>query len=171
MYRKFYLGVKSLSWLTQWVMGIVGAAVLGVLADILMPQGNTKKYINSVLALIMLFVILSPIPTLLNSKWDINAFFGKDSIQANKSIVDNINKQQISIIENALEAKLKEDGYPNASVKIAATYEKDTYKIKLVNADFSDCIIPKDKQSFYENMKTKVKGYLNDNSITVIIYG
>lgn len=154
--------------ISGWILGIIGAAVLCMLADLIMPQGSTKKHIRSVLSIITMFIILSPLPTLLNKDWRIENLF-KDEIKPDKRIVDNVFRQQISLLEESLEKKLSEDGYKNIKIDITG-YEKDkAIKVKAVSVNITQC--DSKSKSDYEKIKQKIKTYLNDNSVVVMVYG
>ena len=55
--------------ISSWIMAIVGVSVLGVLVDLVMPNGQTKKYIKGIFAFIVVLVIISPLPNLLNKNF------------------------------------------------------------------------------------------------------
>ncbi|HEY8390759.1 MAG TPA: stage III sporulation protein AF, partial [Clostridia bacterium] len=140
------------------------------LVDLVMTEGSTKKYIKSIMSIITLFIILSPIPALLNKNFDFSNIFDGNEIQADTRIIQNVSSQQISILEESLEKKLNSDGYKNANVRLIAAIENNVLKIKAVSIDIFKCEIKKES-STYEKIKQKIREYLNDNNITVIVYG
>jgi hypothetical protein len=149
-------------------MGVVGAAVLCLLVDLIMPEGSTKKHIRSIMAIITLFIILSPLPSLLNQNWEIDNIFGSNNIKPDNRIVDNVHTQQITLLEESLENKLSEDGYNDSKVIISAYSKENVIKIKAVSVDLSLCGVT---ASDYEKVKQKVQIYLDDNNILVVVYG
>ena len=56
-----------------WVTSIVGVICLGILLDIVLPEGKTTKYIRGAFSLIVILAIVAPIPSLLKKEWKINA--------------------------------------------------------------------------------------------------
>lgn len=48
--------------MSGWIMGIVGVIALATLADILLPEGETAKYIKGFLAVFVVAAIVAPIP-------------------------------------------------------------------------------------------------------------
>lgn len=155
---------------SRWVMSIAGVAILGVLIDLIMPEGSTKKYIKSIMSIITLFIILLPIPALLNKNWNYSQFFNGNEIQADRRIVDNVNSQQISLLEDSLENKLSMDGFRNAKIKLTTVIENNALMIKAVSVDVTECEIKKDTKTL-ERVKETIKKYLNNTDITVIVYG
>jgi hypothetical protein len=149
-------------------MGIAGAAILCLLADLIMPEGSTKKHIRSILSIITLFIILSPLPALINKDWRIDNLF-TDEIKPDQRIIDNVFAEQITLLEESLENKLSEDGYNNTKIDITG-YEKDeAIKVKAVSVNMFQCATK--TQSDYEKIKQKIKTYLNDDNVVVIVYG
>lgn len=49
--------------LTAWLTGITGVIALGVLLEILLPEGQTGKYVKGAFSLLVILVIVSPLPT------------------------------------------------------------------------------------------------------------
>jgi len=48
----------------QWIMQITAVILIGSICDLLMPDGNIKKYLNPVLGFLLIFVIAKPLTTL-----------------------------------------------------------------------------------------------------------
>lgn len=159
-----------MSAISKWILGIVGAAVLCLLVDLIMPDGSTKKHIRSVMAIITLFIILSPLPALLNKNWDFENVFEKKDIKPDNRIIDNVHNQQISLLEESLEKKLSQDGYKHSKVSITGFTNDKSIQIRAVSINVSQCAAVQD-QSDYEKIKQKVQSYLDDNNIMVIVYG
>ena len=61
--------------MNEWIMSIVGITALGVLMDILLPEGETSKYIKGIFALFTVFVIIYPLPKIVNGNFDYNSLF------------------------------------------------------------------------------------------------
>lgn len=48
--------------LDAWIIGIVGVICLGVLLEIVLPEGQTGKYVKGAFSLLVIFVIVAPLP-------------------------------------------------------------------------------------------------------------
>ncbi|HEY8423570.1 MAG TPA: stage III sporulation protein AF [Clostridia bacterium] len=155
---------------SKWIMSIVGAAVLCLLADLIMPEGSTKKHIKSVMSIITLFIILSPLSALLNKDWRWDNFFDDSLITPDNRIIDNVYSQQIALLEESLERKLSDDGYKNLGVSITGYIKDQAIRVRAVSVNASQCDSA-NTQSDYEKIKQKIKSYLNDNDVVVIVYG
>lgn len=54
-----------------WIVAITGVICLGILLDIVLPSGQTTKYIRGAFSLILVLVIVSPIPSLVKKDWQL----------------------------------------------------------------------------------------------------
>lgn len=45
----------------QWVVTVAGIAILSVLCDIVLPDGDTRKYVKTVVGIVVTLVMLQPI--------------------------------------------------------------------------------------------------------------
>lgn len=65
-----------------WIISITGVICLGILLDIVLPDGKTTKYIRGAFSLIVILVIVSPLPSLMKKEWkfsfDDSAFSSSD---------------------------------------------------------------------------------------------
>ena len=50
-----------IEWLKNWTNSIIVAVIIAVIFELIIPNGNNKKYIKMVISLYVLFVILDPI--------------------------------------------------------------------------------------------------------------
>lgn len=127
--------------ISSWIMAVVGISVLGVLVDLVMPDGQTKKYIKGVFAFIVVMVIISPLPSLLNKEFSINDIFEENAIVIQEDFVYQVNKDRLETLENMIEADLKEQGISNVSIKISANIFTNKMKIEAVFVDLSQVVI------------------------------
>ncbi len=127
--------------ISSWIMAVVGISVLGVLVDLVMPDGQTKKYIKGVFAFIVVLVIISPLPSLLNKEFSINDIFEENAIVIQEDFVYQVNRDRLETLENMIEADLKEQGISNVSIKISANIFTNKMKIEAVFVDLSQVVI------------------------------
>lgn len=77
--------------LLDWLLGIVGISALGILVDILVNKGETEKYVKGVFGLFTLFIVVSPIPELLNMDFKFESIFNttvsNDSYEADNKFL------------------------------------------------------------------------------------
>lgn len=60
--------------MAKWVISVAGIAILSVLADVVLPAGQTRKYVKTVVSVVVTVVLAQPLLTFASSDkiaWDI----------------------------------------------------------------------------------------------------
>ena len=96
--------------INSWTQGIVIAIIIATIIEILLPEGNTKKYVKVVLGMYILFSIIYPVINNISTK-NINIENVITTINKN---MENYKYNQVTIdtnsyIETTYKANLKED--------------------------------------------------------------
>ena len=77
-----------------WITSIVGVVTLGVLLDIIVPEGEINKYIKAVFALVTVLVIVAPLPRLIEADFDIGNLFNEPGeMQTDESFLQQVDWQ------------------------------------------------------------------------------
>ena len=50
-----------ISWISSWAQGIIMAVIIGAIIEMILPEGNSKKYVKIVIGVYILFTIISPV--------------------------------------------------------------------------------------------------------------
>lgn len=103
-----------IQWISSWASGIVVAVVLATLIEMLVPNGNNKKYVKTVIGIFILFSIIAPIIDNISSThisqevdFAIEEQEKIEEIDTNKNIEEVYQKNMEQDIKN----KLQEKGY------------------------------------------------------------
>ena len=129
-------------WVSNWIQGIVVAVIIGTIIEMILPEGNCKKYIKVVIGVYILFSIISPIITKFsgNNFSVTNIFDLNEYIQASSNVEEDLNENQQQQIRNIYETNLKNDikeklkskGYE--AIKISLNIENNNqYTLKNIN--------------------------------------
>ncbi|MBR4745754.1 MAG: hypothetical protein IK070_03510 [Clostridia bacterium] len=97
-----------------WIFSVCGIVFLGLMVDVISPNGKTNTFIKSIFSLIFLFVLASPLVKIVNTK--IN--FSEYSWNMDSDYMEVLKNQKIASLEQGMIAKLQESGYSNVGVKI-----------------------------------------------------
>lgn len=62
-----------------WLLGVVGVVLAGVLVDVLLPAGQMSKYVKGIFAVLLLFIILSPVVALFRQKLSLSDLINFDA--------------------------------------------------------------------------------------------
>lgn len=131
-----------MSGISAWVMAIAGVCVLGVLVDLILPNGQTKKYIKGIFAFVVVLVVVSPLPSLFNKDFSIsNIFKENDAMIIQEDFIFKVNKDRIESLENMIEADLSEQGASEIKITLSANIFTDKLKIDAVFVDLSRMVL------------------------------
>lgn len=157
--------------LNNWLQGIIIAVVISTIIEMILPNGNSKKYIKVILGLYVLFNIVTPIINIITKK-EINLssiINSNDFAKATQSYeVSSINKNISQINENSIKEiyknKLKND--------IKAKIEEKEYEVEKIIVEVEDNEEYKLKQIslFIKNINTKeAKSNIEENENILLI--
>lgn len=136
-----------IEWISNWAGSIIVAVVIGTIIEMILPEGNSKKYIKMVIGVYILFTIVSPVinsftgnKIKLSDELDLDTYIeeSKDNINAHNTFESNNEKNimdiYISGLENDLKAKLKSKGYIVNSINIDVS-NNESYTINSIDLE------------------------------------
>lgn len=104
-----------------WIEAIIVAIAITTIIEMLLPEGNNKKYIKIVCSIYILFTIVNPILNL--NKIKIEDFkIAKETINVSSYNAEVITEIYIKTYENEIKNKLIEEGYNLSSVRLNLDY-------------------------------------------------
>lgn len=117
----------------QWLLSVAGIAILSVLCDVILPHGQTKKYIKTVIGVIVTLTMVQPIFSLLSS-------LGTSSTASQTDI--SVDSRYLSYVEashadaaNSIAAALISSGFAEAAV----TFDAENLRyVAVLNEVFSE---------------------------------
>lgn len=129
-----------ISFLKTWINQIILAVIITTIIEMILPNGNNKKYIKMVIGLYILFTIIQPIITKLTgnsidiSNFDYKKYFNSDVLETSSENFENNNSKlikqaYINNIKEDIENKIKQKGYEliNCNISIIDDENKETY--------------------------------------------
>ena len=133
--------------LIQYILSITGIVFLGVLVDVILPDGEMNKFVKGMFALIAVFVIISPIAKLLKTEISVQKISETtNQIQIDNDFLQATQKQYITSLQNTLTARLVDAGYDGADVTIEGYLSNNVLVIEKVKIDISNMVLTKDKE-------------------------
>lgn len=117
-----------------WIYSIVGIVILTVLLDLVLEEGETKKYIKGIFALLAVIVIASPIPRILNG--DFNFSMGEEAIGetivTDESYLKSLNARRLENYETLTMERLKANSITGLNVTGVLDVTTVEYKVMRV---------------------------------------
>lgn len=167
-----------IEWVTSWAQGIIIAVIVATIIEMILPDGNCKKYIKVVIGVYILFSIISPVITKITGKdFNISEEFNLDKFydEANsKSIYNDLDSNNsnnimdiyITNLKADITSKLKNKGYEvitcNIEIKNKETYEIESLDLKLMK-------IGENKEEKEENSNSNIEKVKEVNDISIEI--
>lgn len=129
-----------ITFMKSWCEGIIVAVMLSIIIEMLLPEGNNKKYTKVVIGIYILFVILGPILEKINTGYAFENFLKFDTVEVSADINDNIKDVYIDGIEETIKNELINSGYSveNVRVEVDNNYENiEKIEVNLLKANTS----------------------------------
>lgn len=156
-----------MNWISGWIQGIIIAVIIGTIIEMLLPDGNCKKYVKVVIGVYILFSIVSPVITKVTGNefrvsdiYDINTYI-EASTKSSQENIENSQQNQIKQVyitnlKNDMKQKIQEKGYSVKSLTLEISNDEQ-YTLKKIFAQVT-------KRKNEEN--NEVKG-VNEINITI----
>lgn len=100
-----------IAFINSWVQGIILAVIIATIIEIILPEGNNKKYVKTIIGIYIMFVIVGPlISKMLNKDVNIeNIIQNTTSTMSKIETNNNIAIETNEYIEKTYKQKLEED--------------------------------------------------------------
>jgi hypothetical protein len=116
--------------MTVWLASIVGIVALTLLIDIIIPEGDSNKYIKGVLAAVTTLVLVQPIPGILNGSIDVSDYFGNEQSYVDTELTSSLLSARERVLKDCIENLLESKGVKNADVTVIFIQEND-FKVSI----------------------------------------
>ena len=137
-----------MNWISGWIQGIIIAVIIGTIIEMLLPDGNCKKYVKVVIGVYILFSIVSPVITKFTGNefrvsdiYDINTYI-EVSAKSSQENIENSQQNQIKQVyitnlKNDMKQKIQEKGYSVKSLTLEISNDEQ-YTLKKIFAQVSN---------------------------------
>ena len=160
------------NFLSTWAEGIIIAVLIATIIEMILPNGNSKKYVKVVIGIYVLFNIIFPICNVfkkdkLNIDKILDTNFYEKKIEKEildtANLIKNNNSRTIediyaSNLKNDIKNKLEEKGYLIKDLKLEINKEKE-YKIKKI------IVYLNSRKDFKDNNKNNKEDKQNNREI------
>ena len=136
-----------IEWISDWAGSIIVAVIIGTIIEMILPSGNSKKYIKMVIGVYILFTIVSPVITKftggslqVSDTLDLDEYIeeAKNSVKLHNTLVEDneqsIRDMYISGIKDDMKAKLEAKGYVANNIELNVSND-ETYTINNINLE------------------------------------
>ncbi len=156
--------------MTSWILNIVGMVFVGVVLELVLPNGKTSTFIKSVFAIFVLYVIVIPLPQLFHSSLSLN---NNSATITDANFLMNNNLNKLKALEIGMVETLTQKGFENVSVVISANIYAQELEVNKVYVDLVHLVLKnKDKHiNTHEEIKNIILTMVSVNGEDIIFYG
>lgn len=130
----------------SWLQGIIIAVIISTIIEMILPNGNSKKYIKVVLGVYVVFNIITPVANkLINSDFELSTILNIEeyskkmesyetstkNVEINKSNEENIKQIYTEKLKKDISTKLQEKGYNVKQIQVEIQ-NNETYLINKI---------------------------------------
>ncbi len=156
-----------------WCEGIIVAIIISVIIELLIPEGNNKKYVKVVIGIYIIFVTVNPILKLIDYDFNFENIFNLETEEVSVNLDTDIKDVYIVGIEETIKRQIEELGYSVdfVNVQVDKNYEninsiEISVKEKNENVVNIEPVIigddTKPKINYYDIVKFLEENYLVD---------
>lgn len=145
----------------DWLLNIVGVVFIGVLLDIILPDGKTNVFIKHIFSVFILYVILNPINNLITSNLNLKV----DEIVVQENYIYETNIKKVESLQNLIVEKLSEQNISDVSVIVSANVFNESFNINAIYVDATRC-----KNVNTENIKQIILNNVKVKKEDIFVY-
>lgn len=140
-----------ISFISSWAQEIITAVIIASIIQMILPEGSSKKYINVVIGVFILFTIVAPIINKFTSKKiDMASIINLDKYKDTKQVVS-------TNLEENNNLNIKEMYIANLKVDIKSKIQSKGFKVQDVSVQISD-----NEEYLIEKIDVGISGEIND---------
>ena len=114
-----------ISIINSWAKGIILAIIIATIIEIILPEGNNKKYIKTIIGIYILFVMIHPFIS--TNKININSIIHDTAGKVDEYKTEDLTLETNQYIESTYKNKIQED--------IKEKVKNKGYNIEFLNLD------------------------------------
>lgn len=161
-----------MEWVSNWIQGIIIAVIISTIIEMVLPEGNCKKYIKVVIGVYILFSIISPVINKVTGNnlkladiFDLDEYIETSTTNTYQNVNDAQERQIKEIYQNSLKNDMKEKiqtkGYKVISIFVDIE-DNEQYSINEINLRL-------EKQEEQEKVKKESSKIQEVNKVTIQI--
>ena len=152
--------------MTSWLLSIIGVVFLGVLFDLIYPNGKTNNLCKSIFAMLSLFVMISPILKLDINKLNVSTLY-------EDGLLEYINEAKLNTIQLEIDTHLKNCGINGVVVKIDTNLTKEEFSIEKIYVDTTNIVLTENITNInkYDVIINEVSSLIKIEKERIIVYG
>lgn len=154
-----------INWISNWAQGIIVAVIIGTIIEMVLPEGNCKKYVKVVIGIYILFSIISPVISKMTGKTlQVSDILELDKYIENvennnlygtldKDNTNNIKEIYINSLKIDIKYKIEAKGYTVGNVELEVQ-KNEEYTLKNISIEIYK---KEEKEENVQNETSKIE--------------
>ena len=148
----------------SWILNIVGIVFIGVIIEIILPDGKSNTFIKHIFNIFMLFVIVAPITKIVNN----GLSYINNTVEMDNQYIYQINLEKINSLEVDIKKELEKIDINNTSVIVNANIFSESFCVESIYLDVSNSDIDNTK---YKSIIDLIVKLTNVDEKDIVVYG
>lgn len=148
----------------SWILNIVGIVFIGVIIEIILPDGKSNIFIKHIFNIFMLFVIVAPITKIVNN----GLSYINNTVEIDNQYIYQINLEKINSLEVDIKNELDKIDVNNTSVIVNANIFSKSFCVESIYLDVSNSDIDDTK---YKSIIDLIVKLTNVDEKDIVVYG
>ena len=151
--------------MSKWLISIVGVVFLGILLDLVYPNGKTNAFCRSIFGIMIVCIMISPIVKYKNNDYSIDL--------NNSSLLTSINESKEFALKSQIEGILRNKGIDGVVVEIESNLLENDFQIENIYVDTSELVLTENLTNInkYEVISRTILEFVDIDNERLIIYG
>lgn len=148
--------------MTSYVAGLLGIVLLGVIIELLLPDGQMNKFIKGIYSLYVIFVLISPITAFISSGFTFSGFFTSIEFVIDTDYLNSIYISTDLELTTYLLESLYDEGISGVEIEISHITDEFSYTINEIVVNIKNLSIITDEPHInrYTVIIDAIKKYL-----------
>ena len=147
--------------MSSWILSIAGVCILSVVIDLILPSGQTSKYIKNIFGYIIVLVIIWPLPAIVKGNFDFGSIFESQDIVLQEDFIYQVNRDKLTSVERLLEEQIEGLGLKNVDVSVSGNIFTTDMTIDEIFVDLTNLVI--DEKAEHIDIKKAIVKLVTDN--------
>ena len=124
-----------------YVLSVLGIVIVSCLVEIVLPSGQTAKYIKSITSIFVIYVLINPIVVFLKNDFDVNKYIISTDVKFDQDLLNSLYVEQVNTRQIEIEKQLANEGFEGVKVTFLYEIVESEIKIKKIKINTKNLVI------------------------------